>query len=582
MLKNIIELPDGTRIGSGAAVPYAIQSCTITECVNSGEELTIGSTCCACLEVQIIAKDQKLGLTAGRLIKLYKVDASGAETQVGVFRLEMPTKKSDNVYKVTAYDCISDLDKDLSQWLKSKFTNWGCTLAEFADAVCAACGLQLKSMNFPNSTFPVPKFYKSGATGRQLMQWIGEIAGCFCRATATGDIELAWYTSSGVTIRPTGERYYFSGGLTYEDYEVGTIDAVKLRLADSDSGALWPNGDADNPYIITGNPILLARVTEGLLPYLEVIQRRLAALPAYKPCKVSLPAGVDIRAGHTIQIIDKHGNQFTTCVMTKTQSGQRDTLECTGSARRDSSTAANNQTATQAARQAVENQTHEETFNRLTKNGAIQGIYVQDNKWYINAEQVTLQNLKVKAAGITGVITVQDTSGNTLFTAGENAVTIAGWKADNNSIRYGDLGASGSMWLCRTGTKNSPSSYGQTGIAGTDAAKTGWCITVGNNFGVDMEGALFATGAKITGYIGADEGSVGGWTIKKSETIQSNTGATLYEGPTLRSGVFKEDDVETEVILTPTTVYIDRRTEEGRELDWASWKKIITATNNAL
>ena len=517
MLRNIIALPDGTRISSGAANAYAIRSCTITECVNSGTELTLGSTCCACLEVQISTKGEKLDLAAGQLIKLYKADDSGVEIKVGTFRLEQPTKKSDNVYKLTAYDMIADLDKDLSEWLKSKFTGWGCTLTEFADAVCVACDLQLKGMNFPNSTFPVPQFYKSGVTGRQLMQWIGEIAGCFCRATADGNVEFAWYADSGVTVRSTGDRYFFGGALTYEDYTVAGIDAVRLRLADSENGALWPDGNAENPYIITGNPILLASVTKDLPPYLEVIQSQLAALPAYKPCKVSLPACLDIRPGHTVQIVDKHGNQFATCVMTKTQTGQRDTLECTGSAWRSSSTASNNRTAAQAAQQAIANRTHEETLNSLTKNGKIQGIFVQDDKWHINAERVTLQNLKVKAADITGVITVLYKSGNNLFTAGDNAVTIAGWTADNNSIRHGDLGASGSMWLCRTGTKNSPGSYGQTtGIAGTAVTKTGWCITIGNKFGVDSLGCLFAQDAELSGKINAVSGKIGVWSISST------------------------------------------------------------------
>ena len=403
MLKNIIELSDGTRISSGIGAQYTIKSCTITESVNSGKELTIGSTCCACLEVTIMTKDETLGLTAGQLVDLYKADDEGNETKVGIFRLETPTKKSDNVYKVTAYDLITDLDKDLSQWLK-EFSNWGCTLAEFACEVCDACGLQMKDADFPNSTFPVPQFYKSGVTGRQIMRWVAEIAGCFCRADADGFVELAWYTDSGVTIQLTGDRYYFAGALTYEDYEVAAIDAVKLRLADSDSGALWPDGDTENPYIITGNAILMTQITGNLKPYLEVIQSQLAALPKYKPCKVSLPAGLDIRAGSTVQIVDKHGNQFTTCVMAKTQKGQRDTLECTGSARRDSATAANNKTlgqiaaeqevyAQSAAKQAVDAQTATDMFNKLTDNGRIQGIFSQNGVWVINAGVAQITNL---------------------------------------------------------------------------------------------------------------------------------------------------------------------------------------------
>ena len=515
-----------------------------------------------------MTKDEVLGLTAGQLVNLYKADDEGNETKVGIFRLETPTKKSDNVYKVTAYDLITDLDKDLSQWLK-EFSNWGCTLAEFACEVCDACGLQMKDADFPNSTFPVPQFYKSGVTGRQIMRWVAEIAGCFCRADADGFVELAWYTDSGVTIQPTGARYYFAGALTYEDYEVAAVDAVKLRLADSDSGALWPDGDTENPYIITGNAILMAQITGDLKPYLEVIQSQLATLPKYKPCKVSLPAGLDIRAGRTVQIVDKHGNQFTTCVMAKTQKGQRDTLGCTGSARRTSPTAINNESAAQVAQQAVDSQTRQEIFDKLTEGGKIQGIYVQDGKWYVNTEHVQVLNLKagsitagklssvngktyfdldngtivtnnitatggiiggcsivggvlkVPAANITGTLTVAGTGGN-VFTAGDGKVSLAGWEVDYNSIRHGSLGASGSMWLCRTGTNSSPNSYGQSGIAETAATKTGWCITVGNKFGVDRTGALFASGATLIGTIKASAGNIGEWSILENGTLSSD------------------------------------------------------------
>lgn len=402
MLRNIIELPDGTRISSGSGADRAIMDCATTGCVNAEKELTIGSACSACVEATIITKDVPLGMTAGQRIKLYKVDEAGKETSAGTFRLEPPTKKSDNVYKITAYDLMVNFDKDMSQWLK-EFDDWGCTLGTFADKLCTACGMKLTSMGFPNSNFPVSQFYKSGVTGRKILSWIGEVAGSFCVVDDV-NVSFRWYTDSGVTICATGDRYYFAGALTFEDHEVAAIDGVKLRLADSDNGALWPSGDADNPYIITGNHILLARVTESLKPYLAVIQQRLASLPRYKPCKVSLPAGVDIRPGHMVRIEDKHSNQFVTCVMTKTQNGQRDTLECTGSERRDSASAANNKSLAQlaaeqdmnaqsAAQQAVDEQTRQDVFNKLTENGKIQGIYVQDDKWYINAELAQILNL---------------------------------------------------------------------------------------------------------------------------------------------------------------------------------------------
>lgn len=574
MLRNLIRISNGPEISSGAGAAYAIQSCTITESVNSGTELTLGSACCSCLEATILAPGGDLSLTAGDQITLCKVDDAGAETTVGTFLMEAPTRKSDNVYKITAYDLMTRLDKDMSQWLK-EFTNWGCTLAEFAGALCVVCGLELKNVDFPNSTFPVPQFYRSGITGRQIMQWIAEIAGCFCRMDGAY-VELAWYADSGVTVQATGDRYYFAGALSYEDYEVAAIDAVKLRLADSEDGALWPNGDADNPYIITGNAILMAQITEDLEPYLEVIQSQLAAMPKYKPCKVSLPVGLDIRAGHTVQIVDKKGNQFTTCVMTKTQSGQRDTLECTGSARRDSSAAVNNQTPAQIAQQAVDAQTHEDVFNKLTKNGTIQGIYVQDGKWYINAEQVVLQNLKVKAADITGVITVLDSDGDTLFSAGDNAVKIAGWKVDNNSFFSGTTFSSAQCFFC-TGSNTAMSIGGSEKISG-------WMIKAGSNFGVTTAGAFYASDAYVqgrivatsgsfTGTVKANAGKIGDWNIGERTIYQSSD--VLYSGTAIYSDEYSEGDYTIRTTLTPEGVYVQWRNDSDSDVYYASWMNIV-------
>ena len=402
MYRNIIELSDDTRIESGGAANYAIRNCTIIESVNSGDELTPGSACSACLDAQIIVKSQKIGLAAGQEIKLYKVDDTSTETLVGIFSLETPTKKSDSIYKITAYDRVSKLDKDLSAWLKA-LSGWPYKLSDFAKMVCNACGLTLSTQDFPNGDFLVYQFNKAGVTGRQLMQWIGEIACRFCRATAAGEIELAWYVDSGVTICATGDRYFFAGALTYEDYTVAPADGVQIRVTESTEGALWPAANVDNPYVIVGNPMLSNRITDSLLPVLQTIKEELNKV-SYTPCRVSVPASLDIRAGHAVRIVDRNMTEITACVMTKTQTGQRDVLECTGSAYRTSSTAANTKTQRQrlaeqeaysasVAAAAVNAQTQQDVFNKLTNNGAVQGFYVENNRLYVNAEFVQILNL---------------------------------------------------------------------------------------------------------------------------------------------------------------------------------------------
>ena len=244
------------------------------------------------------------------------------------------------------------------------------------------------------------------------MRWLGEICCRFCRATPDGKIEFAWYKPAGREITPTGKDYYFAGSLKYDDYNVMPVDMVKVRLGEGKGGVLWPNAEAENPYIISGNAVLLSRAsTSSLRPYLQVIEDELSAM-TYTPCKVSIPATLDIRAGDWVEITDGNGQLRRCLVMTKTTSGQRDTLECTGSYRRDSADAVNNKgmneiaqekadeaeknaltAAEQIAQAKVDAQTQLDIFNKLTDNGKLQGIYIQDGKWYINAELAQIVNL---------------------------------------------------------------------------------------------------------------------------------------------------------------------------------------------
>ena len=108
-------------------------------------------------------------------------------------------------------------------------------------------------------------------------------------------------------------------------------------------GAVWPNETGEkNTYVISGNFLLTANSTQTLIPVAQTLYDQLKDL-AYTPCKVQIPASMEIHAGHILQITDRNGKSFTTYVMSKTQTGQRDVLECTGSYRRDSTTAVNNE-----------------------------------------------------------------------------------------------------------------------------------------------------------------------------------------------------------------------------------------------
>lgn len=409
MLKTVIVLPDGTELSSGQGAQNAIQSTSIIECVNSGAELAIGSTCSNSVEVKIFTPDGALSIQAGTEMVVYREDERGIRSKVGIFIAETPTRTTANTLKVLGYDRVSKLDKDLTAWLSG--LSWDSyDINDFAEMVCAECGVPYK----PNLSPAVPsmddyaigQFTKSAVTGRQIMKWLGEICCSFCRADADGNIEFAWYTPNDIDIKPSGDIYYFQNGLTYEDYVVAPVDTVNLRLADSEDGALWPadpnyDGFPENPnrYIITGNAILTRVIDQGTDEALTSILQRLRNV-TYTPCKITVPASMNIHAGDIIRVTDKNGVTFTTYVMTKTQEGQKDTIECTGSARRDSSSATNNKSTTEKIEDMLNSMTANELFNKLTENGKVQGIYKVDNFWIINAAVISTGILRSSDGGV--------------------------------------------------------------------------------------------------------------------------------------------------------------------------------------
>lgn len=433
MLKHLIIFPDKTELISGVGTKNAIRSVNLTDSVNADDELTLGSAFANIMEASVITPAGGLSVSAGDEVTLYKIDDAGNRIKKGIYIMEKPTRPTANTLKLTGYDRMIKLDKDLTAWLQG-LKGWPYQLIDFASMVCQACGLTLVTTSVPNKDFPVNQFVKAGVTGRQLMRWIGEICCRFCRATADGEIEFAWYEPSGKSIKPGGSAWYFSNSLSYDTYEVAKVDAVQLRLAESSDGALWPNKEASNPYVISGNPILLAKVTEDLIPYLKVIEEELADF-TYTPCNVSIPATLDIRAGQTVDVTDANGKTIKALVMTKTTAGQRDTLACTGSAKRDSSSALNNKSPSQIAQDQIDNQTQEDVFRKLTKNGRLKGLYMQDGELYINASYILTGELLTSLLK-TGKIVSKD--GTVVLDLSNNQVTVYSKdKAQRTEIQAG-------------------------------------------------------------------------------------------------------------------------------------------------
>ena len=352
MMQYLLILPDGTELSAGTPGQNALRSLQWTHTVNACTDLTPGSACADSLEAELwVEPGQSPGITAGQELTLYRVEGS-TRTRLGIFIAESPVRGKRNLYRLTAYDRMVNTEQDLSPWLRERQGDFPMTLNAFVQQVAEACGVPLAGALPRNGSYAVQAFYADGLTGRQLLQWAAQAAGCFVHCNADGALKFGWYTDArGVhSLVPGAEAApdlgiavpYREDGLAYEDYTAAPIDKVQIRQSDSDVGVIFPAEETGtNALVLQGNLLLTAQSDETLRPVARALYEAAAAWPAYTPCTVSAFAACPVTAGEHLYVVTPGGQRLETCVMSAVYTAGETRLESTGNPRRDSVAAVN-------------------------------------------------------------------------------------------------------------------------------------------------------------------------------------------------------------------------------------------------
>lgn len=349
MYQSVLRLKDGTEL-TGGSPGSAVKSLTLHTAVNAGQEFTIGSAFSDYIEAEIWADPGgSLQITAGDALTLYRQDAAGNRTKVGVFYAEKPTRTKRNSYKVTAYDTMSKLDADFSGWLRANQAQFPKTIWQLVQLACQRAGVALASSSLPiNGSYSVQAFYADDLTCRQIISWAAEAAGCYAHMNTDGKLQFLTYTDKRSTakITPDGasnSTAYYADSLSYEDYTVKAIEKVQIRQSDSDVGVIYPDSTtATNTYAVQGN-LLLTTGTEANLKSVAQNLYNVLKNVTYTPCKVSVPSSSGLACGQIVHVKDARGREFDTYLMSATISSGKASFESVGSASRESSSAVNSQ-----------------------------------------------------------------------------------------------------------------------------------------------------------------------------------------------------------------------------------------------
>lgn len=533
MPKHLLVLADGTEIGSGQVGDNAIRSVSYTQTVADDTDLAPGAACACKLEIELwVQPGHALRITSGTEMTCYRLDAAGGREKIGVFRAVKPTKASRNTYKVYAYDAVSRLDGIQSTWLRSIQGQFPMTLWAFAQAVAARCGVTIANTALPaNGSYQVQAFYSDDLTGRQLLSWVAQAAGCFLRANADGALEFGWYKdrrdivigpgegaaastlladSTGALLQEADGYYllaaaaadadgvtpYYDGTLSYEDYTCATIDKVQIRQSSDDVGVVFPADEAGtNALTIEGNLLLTTSTDAALRPVAQALYAQMQAVE-YTPCTVRIPAAQaaaqGLGAGQIVRVQDARGRVFDTWIMSATWGANGVTLESTGNASRDGSAATNQQIYKNLTGKMLEIRTSVDGLE--LKASELQGDYTE--------LLITVDGLTSTVAGkIDGeeaqVLIDQSLDGITLSAANGSESSTLTLKYGSTTLASAQITFSG---LVNFVTQSDLSTAGQTTINGGNI-KTGVIDSTSGHTHLDLAAGDFRVGTDNTTYV---------------------------------------------------------------------------------
>lgn len=290
--------------------------------INNATDLILGTAASASIKFTInntvYDAEKYVGLTA----RYYCMQGDETEwTLKGKFIITNVEAKTKMTANIEGYDNVFKFDTYVDEWVDG--ISFPISLGNMFKSLCDYCGAAYSDANFLNNEFNVmDNFTSINTTGRQILQYIAQAAGCFACATPNGLISLRSYKDAGISLT---EKEYVT--MTNATYTVLPIDKVTVQMTEDDLGV--SSGTGSNVYRITDNPILYAESESEIQQVVDNIYSIIKKY-TYTPCKITLLQDFGINCGDIITV-----DGMTMYVMSKEYDSARVKLTCTGNRERE-------------------------------------------------------------------------------------------------------------------------------------------------------------------------------------------------------------------------------------------------------
>ena len=316
------------EIGEDVYTEAELQTLTVEESVNAGDDLAVGSCCSSTLDLTILNTDGVLNAKnlAGKTVKPYiglQLSSSVEYVPLGVFVASDAAKKNGSVLTLKAFDKMAAMEQPYD----TSTVTYPCTLLALLTDLCLQAGIELSNTTIPNGTMTLQEgFFGMDLTCRAMLTYVAQAAGCFARFDRVGKLELAWYADSGVSI--TADNYMTA---TIAEHTMPAITKLTIKTEEGDLGVSIGTGEAE--YSIVGNPVLYANPQAVL----QGIHDSIGGM-AYTPMEVAAQGNPALQAGDLITLTTLDGQAYQVPIMThkvEYNGGAKSTMTAVGKSETD-------------------------------------------------------------------------------------------------------------------------------------------------------------------------------------------------------------------------------------------------------
>lgn len=287
---------------------------TFTEYYNPELNIEIGRAVSSQIEMTLLNTDGALDNFGYGRCKVFldvydSANATWLSCPMGVYIIEIPTRRKSQLIHAFGYDQMQKLDMICDSWWAG--LNWsnGLTLLQIAKSMASQVGVGVSPAStsaIVNSsvTYISAPFDCVETTYRDVLETITEATGTVARFDRDGALDLKWFNAaqiSGNTVQidtdTVGNQCL---GIDLAEYQVAAIDLLKVKIAEDDVGVTV--GSGTNQYTILDNLFLDGSVAT-ITTRATAIYNRLNAIGAYKPIQTKLIWDWSIEAGDIIEIV---------------------------------------------------------------------------------------------------------------------------------------------------------------------------------------------------------------------------------------------------------------------------------------